>query len=258
MSESLAAALAQVQAKLPIIEKTHTAKVSTEKGSYSYDYADLTDVSEAVLPLLAEAGLSWLCRPTLREGGEFVLAYKLLHTSGEREEGAYPLPKSGTPQAIGAAISYARRYALCAVTGVAPKGDDNDAADQPKTRTAQRQARPAAQQRQTEPQPAPPPRTAQRAHVDGPPLPGDEDGGKLLSSKQRGMMLALFDQAGIEDRDERLDITRRIIGRADLDTANKLTSAEASTVIDTLDKAGKRDDGFSGFLAELLATTEQP
>lgn len=254
---ALAAALALVQTKLPTIAKHQTATVRSEKGSYTYDYADLADVSEQILPLLGDAGLSWTCLPTLHDG-DFVLRYELLHVSGESKTGVYPLPKSGTPQAIGAAISYARRYALCAVTGVAPKGDDNDAADQPKTRTAQRQARPAAQQRQTEPQPAPPPRTAQRAHVDGPPLPGDEDGGKLLSSKQRGMMLALFDQAGIEDRDERLDITRRIIGRADLDTANKLTSAEASTVIDTLDQAGKREDGFSGFLAELLATTEQP
>ena len=254
MTESLAAALAQVQAKLPIIEKTHTAKVSTEKGSYSYDYADLTDVSEAVLPLLAEAGLSWLCRPTLREGGEFVLAYKLLHTSGEREEGAYPLPKSGTPQAIGAAISYARRYALCAVTGVAPKGDDNDAADQPKTRTAQRQAR--ATTRQPEPQSVPA-RTAQRARVDGPSLPGDDDTDKA-SRPQLAKLHATFNEAGVHEREERLDIVRRILGNPGAQSSTDLTKQEASRVIDTLDKASQRDDGFSGFLAELLAETEEP
>jgi len=252
VSDSLAAALALVQTKLPTIAKHQTATVRSEKGSYTYDYADLADVSEQILPLLGEAGLSWTCLPTLHDG-DFVLQYELLHVSGDSKTGVYPLPKSGTPQAIGAAISYARRYALCAVTGVAPKGDDNDAADQPKTRTAQRQTRPTSRQQAAEPAA---PRTAQRAHVDGPPLPGD-DSPQLLTSQQRGLMLALFDQAGIEDREERLDIPRRIIGRADLDSANKLTTAEASTVIDTLDKASKRDDGFTGFLNELFTKSEE-
>ena len=35
-------------------------------------------------------------------------------------------PQSGSPQDIGKAITYARRYALCAVTGLAPGGDDDD------------------------------------------------------------------------------------------------------------------------------------
>jgi hypothetical protein len=253
MSDNLASALALVQTKLPLIAKHQTATVKSEKGSYTYDYADLADVSEQILPLLGDAGLAWTCRPTLNADGKFVLSYSLIHLSGERVDGEYPLPSSGTPQAMGAAISYARRYCLCAVTGVAPKGDDNDAADQPKTRTAQRQNRPAARTEDTAPVPQ---RTAQRAKVDGPPLPGDDEP-HLLSSKQRGMMLALFDKAGIEDRDERLDITRRIIGRLDLDTANKLTTAEASQVIDQLQKAEKHPNGFSGYLAELLASTEE-
>jgi ERF superfamily len=35
----------------------------------------------------------------------------------------------GSPQAMGAAITYARRYALCAATGLAPGGDENDRAE---------------------------------------------------------------------------------------------------------------------------------
>lgn len=146
MTDNLAAALAQVQAALPAIAKGETATVQTKQGgSYKYSYADLADVSQVILPLLGKAGLSWITRPTIVEGGRFVLAYELLHTSGESRSGEYPLPGSGTPQEIGSAITYARRYALCAVTGVAPASDDDDGAAA--TRSAQQAARPAPDHR---------------------------------------------------------------------------------------------------------------
>ena len=245
MSDNLAAALAELQKQLPTIEKHQTANA----GQYQYDYADLADVSGPLLPLLGAVGLSWMCRPTINAAGDFVLAYKLLHTSGDSEEGEYPLPKSGGPQQIGAAITYARRYALCAVTGVAPKGDDNDAAEQPKTRTAQRQTRPAAKQQTAEPAA---PRTAQRAFVDGPPLPGD-DGPTPITKPQIGKVMVLFGKAGIDEREERLDISRRVIGRQDLGSANELSSSEATRLIDWLQKA--EADGFTNALSELLAAS---
>jgi hypothetical protein len=103
--------------------------VETSKGSYSYTYADLAGISEQLLPLLTNCGLSFICKPTVTERG-FVLAYSLLHVSGEREDGSYPLPTSGTPQQVGSAITYARRYCLCAVSGVAPEDDDGRAAEE--------------------------------------------------------------------------------------------------------------------------------
>ncbi len=119
----LATALAKVQAELPAIAKGETA----DAGTYTYAYADLTAVSAALLPLLGRHGLAFTAWPTLVDG-KFGLAYYLLHESGEQREGFYPLPASGSPQQIGGVITYARRYCLCAVTGAAPGGDDNDAA----------------------------------------------------------------------------------------------------------------------------------
>ena len=127
-ANSLAEALAELQTKLPRIGKDKTADVKTKSGAaFSYGYADLAGVSHAILPLLGDVGLSFTSRPTLTEEGRFVLAYSLLHVSGEREDGTYPLPGSGTPQDIGSAITYARRYCLCAVTGAAPEDEDDDA-----------------------------------------------------------------------------------------------------------------------------------
>jgi hypothetical protein len=129
MVSELAGALAKFQTELPAIPKGETARIEPKDGgrSYEYSYADLADVAAVVLPLLGEHGLAFTAWPTLDEG-RFVLAYTLMHESGEERSGSYPLPASGSPQQIGAVITYARRYCLCAVTGVAPGGDDNDAA----------------------------------------------------------------------------------------------------------------------------------
>jgi hypothetical protein len=128
-TKSLAEALAVLMTKLPEIKKSQEAKVKTDKANYSYNYADLAQISRALLPILGDLGLSFTAKPTLIDG-RFVLAYKLLHSSGESEDGEYPLPTSGSPQSVGSAITYARRYCLCAVTGVAPDEDDDGAAAQ--------------------------------------------------------------------------------------------------------------------------------
>lgn len=128
---SLAAALAAFQAHLPVIGKDNTATVPTKTGgSYQYKYADLSDVSRAVLPALARHGLSFSTKPTMTEDGHFVLAYVLRHESGEEDSGIYPLPSGGTPQSVGSALTYARRYVLSAMTGVAPDEDDDGQAAQ--------------------------------------------------------------------------------------------------------------------------------
>lgn len=135
---TLAAALAAFQAELPSIEKGNTVRVPTKSGpAYSYDYADLSDVSARVLPLLGRHGLAWVTRPYLQDN-LLVLEYRLLHESGEDITGLYPLGAAATPaQQMGAAITYARRYTLCAVTGVAPGGDDHDGPPAPQPAQAQ-------------------------------------------------------------------------------------------------------------------------
>lgn len=129
----LYAALAKFQEELPrlVAEQTATVTGETKSGkptSYKYNYADLGDISPTVLPLLARHGLAWTAKPTM-DGGQFVLIYKLAHSSGEEDGGTWPLPDPSRvdAQKLGGAITYARRYALCAMTGIAPGKDDDDA-----------------------------------------------------------------------------------------------------------------------------------
>ena len=128
--EQFNAALSAFQAELPHVEKANTAQVKSDKGAYSYDYADLTAVTEAATPLLGKHGLSFTVKPTLHPDHGFVLHYSLRHAGGHKEEGHYPLPDptKSSAQQIGSAITYGRRYCLCALTGIAPGGEDDDGA----------------------------------------------------------------------------------------------------------------------------------
>jgi hypothetical protein len=128
---SLAAALTQLQGALPRVGKG----AEGQAGNKRYKYADLAAITAELMPELARRGLSFTACPTLTSvGGElkgelkFVLDYQLLHAAtGEYRGGMYPLG-TGTPQQLGSAISYARRYCLMAVTGLAPDdGSDDDA-----------------------------------------------------------------------------------------------------------------------------------
>jgi hypothetical protein len=148
--DSLAAALAGFQAELPRVRKDNQGVINAKDGKqgYKYMYADLADVSLVVMPLLGKHGLSFSTKPTMVDG-RFVLEYVLRHTSGESDGGQWPL-SVGTPQQMGSAITYARRYALSAITGVAPDDADDDgvAAAAVSHRAAERVERPAEPSRE--------------------------------------------------------------------------------------------------------------
>ena len=118
----LAGALAKAQKSFPKVEKRRTAKIVGPKGSYSYQYADLADVLDAVRGPLADNGLA----VTQLVDADRGLVTRLMHSSGQFVEAIYPVAFNGTPQQIGAAITYARRYALSAIVGIASE-DDTDA-----------------------------------------------------------------------------------------------------------------------------------
>lgn len=147
--DSLAGALAALQSRLPPVSKDKTAKA----GTYTYDYADLATVSAAIMPLMGSLGLSFSASPTLTIGEhqQFVLLYTLRHVSGQEIGGSYPLPDPArtNAQQVGSAITYARRYCLCAITGVAPENEDDDGRSAARATPAWRPARepePAAEE----------------------------------------------------------------------------------------------------------------
>ena len=85
-------------------------------------------MSAAAAPLLAANGLAFSCLPTIEEG-RITLQALLLHDSGERLSGSLPIA-GGTPQQVGSALTYARRYLLGCMTGIVTDDDDDGQAAQ--------------------------------------------------------------------------------------------------------------------------------
>jgi hypothetical protein len=210
IGEQLAAALAELQTQLPHIEKPNTAivKGKTKTGAdfeYTYKFEKLSEVSEAILPLLGKLGMAWVTRPTINDKGDFVLAYTLAHISGDSTSGEWPLPK-GASQDMGGAVTYARRYCLCAVTGLAPVADDDDAAAAAAAASRQRRTRPKPEQ--------------------------GSDGPTGITGDQMAKMQALFTEMKLTEREDKLRYAREVIGPTrDIGSATELTKVEASKVI---------------------------
>lgn len=91
-------------------------------------YADLSSVWDACRQQLTVNGLSIVQTPTEAEGGIGVETM-LIHSSGQWLSNTFTMPVSkADAQGVGSAITYARRYALAAMVGVAPEDDDGNAA----------------------------------------------------------------------------------------------------------------------------------
>ena len=126
---SLAAALVAALAELTVLDRTRTASIPTKSGgSFTYNYADISDVVAATRPVLASHGLVALTPVHGSEKG-LAVSVTLIHESGE-EMTFEPLPfvASQDPQQAGSAITYFRRYALLAALGMATADDDGAAA----------------------------------------------------------------------------------------------------------------------------------
>ncbi|MCP5099889.1 MAG: ERF family protein [Chloroflexi bacterium] len=118
---SLHEAISAVQGELKNPEKNKEA----DAGKYKYKYADIGDVLEAVLPVLSRHGL-YLTQPTQVIDNNVWLRTVITHVKGDSVESVYPVCSiNGNHQAMGSALTYARRYALTSLIGVAAV-DDTD------------------------------------------------------------------------------------------------------------------------------------
>ena len=122
--ETLAAALAAAQAAMPPVVKDRVAKIGPGR---EYRYADLATILATVRPVLGAHGLALTQRTQIR-GEAIVLLTELRHASGEVLDSEYPVAAIGIKhQDMGGALTYARRYALCGLVGIAADEDDDGA-----------------------------------------------------------------------------------------------------------------------------------
>ncbi len=118
----LATALAKAQGEMGGAAKT------SENPFYKSKYADLAAVWDAIRIPFSKNGLAVVQTSGTVEG-IFYLHTTLMHSSGQWIDSLYPIePVKKDPQGLGSAISYARRYSLMAIAGVAPEEDDGNLA----------------------------------------------------------------------------------------------------------------------------------
>ena len=119
---NIAAALAAAQAEMG------KALKQANNPHFRSKYADLGAVMDACLPALNKNGIA-LIQPTVDgDGGRYVKTV-LLHASGETLECRVPLiVQKNDMQGYGSAVTYARRYGLMCMAGIAPEDDDGNAA----------------------------------------------------------------------------------------------------------------------------------
>jgi hypothetical protein len=192
---AIAAALAKAQSAM-----RHAVKDSINPH-FKNRYADLAGVWDACREPLAAAGLSVVQLPSTSDGIVTVRTV-LMHASGEWIASDLSVPAAKLDaQGIGSAITYARRYALAAIVGVAQDDDDGEGAVARTTPPALAVDRPAAKR-------APDARTPEQAE----------------------RIRQLASDAGVDPA----AAIRDAIGRAPT-SARPLSAAEAETVIAALE-----------------------
>ncbi len=203
---AFAAALAHFQSGLPPIEKKHTANT----GKFSYRYADLADIWRAIAPRLHECGLSVTFDTVDRQGGVDVLC-TVHHTGGHSVTSRFPVPvdsnaRMNAAQAVGAALTYGRRYALTAALGIVTADEDTDAQGAPDPRRSHAAA-PAgsnagrARQGRGSPAGTPPPGNA--APNSAPGASGNK-GAQHITDAQKRRLEARITELGLQTHRERL------------------------------------------------------
>jgi ERF superfamily len=132
---ALASALAKAQAELINPEKSLTATIRTGRpgeGERSFRYAPLSSGLDIVRKTLGQHEIATLQATAIDQAAGMVhLTTMLAHASGEWVASDWPvcpIVETANPQRMGAALTYARRYALFTLVGIAGE-DDIDAPD---------------------------------------------------------------------------------------------------------------------------------
>lgn len=216
---SLAAALAKAQGTFTFAKKESEAVVT---GQNKRRYADLAAVLDAVRAGLAANGLAVIQQPFARPEGGVLLRTTLAHSSGEwiASEISLPADRMGGIQGWGSALTYARRYALAAMVGIAQDDDDGESAQ-----AGERQRVKEGVQRAR--------REAEAKNPDG------------LSDTQRKALMARLGELGCKAREDYLMELSRVLGRT-VNTSKELAVADFRKFMEATEgTAQNSDDPFA-------------
>src|SRR6478672_4296520 len=132
---ALATALAKAQAEIVNPEKSLTATIESpfpREAQQTFRYASLSAGLDIVRKCLGQHEIATVQSTAIDpDSGLIKLTTTLVHSSGEWVSSDWPVcsaSETAAPHRMGAALTYARRYALFTLVGIAGE-DDLDAPD---------------------------------------------------------------------------------------------------------------------------------
>lgn len=233
MSENigeLAAALAKAQGTFSFARKDSTAPLfEKEAGGRTVksgvrSYADLASVLDAVRKGLAENGLAIIQAPFSAQGGSVTLRTTLMHASGQwiASEITFPADRMGGIHGWGSALTYARRYALAAMVGIAQDDDDGMAAQDAEPKN--RRQREAEEHKETQ-------RQATASNPDP------------MTPDQLKALMVRLGQRGCDSQEKYLADITKVLGR-EVRTSKSLTKADFHRYMQVTDPDRPADSPF--------------
>ena len=131
---AIAGALAKAQSELTNPEKSLTATIRSafpREGDRTFRYASLSSGLDIVRKALGKHEIATVQSTSIDDAGVVRLTTMLAHSSGEWVSSDWPVcpvTETAAPHKMGASLTYARRYALFTLVGIAGE-DDLDAPD---------------------------------------------------------------------------------------------------------------------------------
>lgn len=232
----LAAALALAQATLENATKDQANPLTNSR------YADLAQILDLARAALPPHGLSFIQAPFVLDD-QTVLVTTLLHTSGQWLRSVTPVNASKTlkggeviadltMQGLGAAITYARRYALAAMLGIGQEDDDGNTASGRTGNAQQAQSKPPAgrSQARNRQQAAP---AAEQPPAQDPPAAAEPpvETIRMIRAAQVKSLGALLTRYGLDNKEQARDFIAWAIGNPDLKGAGDLTEEQAHELL---------------------------
>ena len=205
------------------IETRVERNAEVDMKKFSYEYTTLDRLIEHVKPILNDHGIVFVQSDSISTEGRPVLTTTFFHESGQwmRSE-TLLMVNSNDPQDFGSACTYARRYALSSILGIASESDDDAS-----TVNMSGKTRPKKKNRSK----------------------GNSQGGKMtndagtITEKQRKAIYAISQEKEFDNEgktfsgDGLVDFVKH---RNDVESLNDLSKAKASKVIDWLDGLSKK------------------
>jgi len=129
--EAFFTALSRFQAECPVLPKTKTARIQSDRGSYEYKFSPLDEIAKRIAPVLERHGLSYTFDTAFKDGAQVVTCF-VHHVLGHTEDSTFTAPidpsaRMNAMQKSGSSQTYGKRYTLQNALGIVSGDDDDDA-----------------------------------------------------------------------------------------------------------------------------------